>query len=87
MQILIYAYSMAEIDTESVRGFELLQDELQNYPTYSVLLMEYGRLVSESSELKFYGSGIGALEECLRVCVPERHARINFYLGQFYMSQ
>lgn len=56
-------------------------------PTHTVLLYEYGRIVSESSELGFYGSGIGALEECLRSCVPERHPKICFYLGRFYSKK
>lgn len=30
------------------------------------------------------GSGIGALEECLRVCLAERHKKVNFYIGFAY---
>jgi hypothetical protein len=32
----------------------------------------------------YLGSGIGALEECLRVCIPERHKKVNFYIGFAY---
>jgi len=32
----------------------------------------------------YLGSGIGALEECLRVCLPERHKKVNFYIGFAY---
>jgi hypothetical protein len=32
----------------------------------------------------YLGSGIGALEECLRVCLPERHRKVNFYIGYAY---
>lgn len=32
------------------------------------------------------GSGIGALEECLRSCFGERHAKINYYIGFAYKT-
>ena len=32
----------------------------------------------------YLGSGIGALEECLRLCLPERHRKVNFYIGFAY---
>ncbi len=32
----------------------------------------------------YLGSGIGALEECLRVCFVERHKKVNFYIGFAY---
>lgn len=32
----------------------------------------------------YLGSGIGALEECLRVCLPERQKKVNFYIGFAY---
>jgi len=32
----------------------------------------------------YLGSGIGALEECLRSCYDERHAKVNFYIGFAY---
>ena len=32
----------------------------------------------------YLGSGIGALEECLRSCFAERHAKINYYIGFAY---
>ena len=32
----------------------------------------------------YLGSGIGALEECLRVCLEERHRKVNFYIGFAY---
>jgi len=33
----------------------------------------YGKYVIKSGELEFYGSGIGALEESLRITLPQRH--------------
>jgi len=30
------------------------------------------------------GSGIGALEDCLRSCFTERHAKVNYYIGFAY---
>jgi hypothetical protein len=68
---IIYARSLFQKEEEIIRSFEFLQDEFQKYPTFSVLLFEYGKLVTESSELSFYGSGVGALEEALISCVPE----------------
>ena len=32
----------------------------------------------------YLGSGIGALEECIRVCLSERHKKVNFYIGFAY---
>ena len=32
----------------------------------------------------YLGSGIGALEECLRSCFAERHAKVNYYIGFAY---
>ena len=32
----------------------------------------------------YLGSGIGALEECLRSCFEERHAKVNYYIGFAY---
>ena len=54
--------------------------------------------VSESSDLEllakiqknysvdqgFIGSGVGALEECLKSCFRERQAKINYYIGLAY---
>ena len=33
------------------------------------------------------GSGLGALEECLRTCVPEFQSRVNYYIGLAYNRQ
>ena len=32
----------------------------------------------------YLGSGIGALEECLRGCFIERHPKVNYYIGFAY---
>lgn len=32
----------------------------------------------------YLGSGIGALEECLRSCFQERQAKVNYYIGFAY---
>ena len=32
----------------------------------------------------YLGSGIGALEECLRSCFDDRHAKVQFYIGFAY---
>lgn len=32
----------------------------------------------------YLGSGIGALEECLRSCFDERHAKVHYYIGFAY---
>lgn len=41
----------------------------------------------ESRSEKYYGSAIGALEECLRICIQQRHGNVYFYLGQLYYEQ
>ena len=33
---------------------------------------------------QFLGSGIGAMEECLKACIPDFHGRIKFYVGLAY---
>ena len=32
----------------------------------------------------YLGSGIGALEECIRVCHDTRHPKINYLIGRAY---
>jgi hypothetical protein len=42
------------------------------------------KLATFNIDKGYLGSGIGALEECLRVCLPERHHKVNFYIGFAY---
>lgn len=34
--------------------------------------------------MAYFGSALGALEECLRGCVKERHSKIYYYIGKAY---
>lgn len=68
---LIYAKSFF-CTFQYIQCFELLQQEFGKFPVYCVFLYYYGKYVAMSKEEGYYGSGIGALQECKRVCVPER---------------
>ncbi|CAI2360996.1 unnamed protein product [Moneuplotes crassus] len=71
---------------EYIQCFELLQMEYKRYPVYPVFLYYYAKYVIMSEQSSYYGSGIGCLQECKRVCVKERSPYINFYLGKFYYA-
>lgn len=70
--------------------FEKLQSQFIKHSNYSSLLYLYGKYIIKSQKYEFkeidqfFGSGIGALEECLNTCVPEFLGRINFYIGLAY---
>jgi hypothetical protein len=61
---------------------------------YTGFLYLYGKYVIKSNKTakykntqeqkQFLGSGIGALEECLKSSMPEFHSRINYYIGLAY---
>lgn len=80
---LLYAKSMY-LNKEYSRCFELLQNEFMNFPMFSSLLYAYGKYVVKSNSQNYFGSAIGALEECIRSQVKERHSRINYFLGKAY---
>ena len=54
------------------------------YPEYTSLLYCYGKYIIKAKLSNYYGSAIGALEECLRSCIKERHGNIYYYLGLAY---
>ncbi|CDW82188.1 ras-2 protein [Stylonychia lemnae] len=71
--------------------FTLLQLEYSKAPHYTCLLYLYGKYVVQSGELEFYGSGIGALEECMRTTLLPRHknAKVSylyFTVAQFFIG-
>ena len=72
---MVYAKSLFTMQ-EFARVFTLLQLEYSRAPHYTSLLYLYGKYVVLSATQEFMGSGIGALEECLRSCVTFRHANI-----------
>lgn len=73
--------------------FELLQYEFLKHSKYIGLLYLYGKYIVKANilakqidlenepQFNYIGSGIGALEECLKSSMPEYHSRINFYIG------
>lgn len=73
--------------------FEMLQSEYLRNSSYTSLLYLYGKYIIKANTLKdsgagaqrkFLGSGIGAMEECLKACIPEFHSRIRYYVGLAY---
>mmetsp|Transcript_25250 Transcript_25250/g.39070 ORF Transcript_25250/g.39070 Transcript_25250/m.39070 type:complete len:146 (+) Transcript_25250:965-1402(+) len=74
--------------------FELLQKEYLRLPSYTSLLYLYGKLIVKANQEPFYafsqeqqqflGSGIGALEECLKQSTAENQSRVLFYIGLAY---
>jgi hypothetical protein len=71
MITLLYAKSLYNCG-QYVACFELLQSEFGRYPSYSIFLLEYAKSVIKSKSKNYYGSAIGALEECTRVCTQSR---------------
>ena len=77
--------------------FEILQSGYLGNSKYTGLLYLYGKYVVKSNttenykrtheQKQFLGSGIGALEECLKSCMPEYHSRIYYYIGLAYNKQ
>lgn len=62
----IYAKSLFK-NGDCVKSLTLLQLEYSKAPHYTSLLYLYGKYsVSSESHKEFYGSAIGALDECLR---------------------
>jgi hypothetical protein len=70
-----------------LKSFTLLQLEYSKAPHYTSLLYLYGKYsVASEGHLEFYGSAIGALDECLRQCLPHRHQNIKYYIGLAYQK-
>ena len=80
LSTFIYAKSLFK-NAEYTKVFTLLQLEYSKAPHYTSLLYLYGKHVVMSSQKEFFGSGMGALDECLRSCLPSRHATVKFYQG------
>ena len=74
--ILIYSEALFQ-NSLYLQWFEFLQNEFTKLPIYSVLLYYYGKYVAMSESTAYFGSGIGALQEWKRVCIPERTAKIK----------
>ncbi|CDW77883.1 ras-2 protein [Stylonychia lemnae] len=82
---LLYAKSLFK-SQELFRCYELLQNQFMAFPWFFSLLYAYAKYVIESDQINYLGSAIGALEECLRSQVKERHSNINYYLGKGYQK-
>ena len=63
---LIYSKALFR-DDQHIECFEFLQNEFSKFPIYSVILYYYGKFICLSRTESFFGSGIGALQECIRV--------------------
>lgn len=98
-ELLITLLSVKSLyDSENYAScFEILQSEYLGNSKYTGLLYLYGKFVVKSNttekykhtqeQKQFLGSGIGALEECLKSCMPEYHSRIYYYIGLAYNKQ
>lgn len=60
-----------------MKAITLLQLEYSKAPHYTSLLYLYGKYTVTSGMTEFYGSAIGALDECLRQCLPHRHQNVK----------
>jgi hypothetical protein len=67
-----------------VKTFTLLQLEYSKAPHYTSLLYLYGKYAVLSNRMEFFGSAIGALEECSRSCLPHRHP--NAFVKNTYLN-
>jgi hypothetical protein len=66
-----------------IQCFEFLQNEFSKFPVYTIFLFYYGKYIILAKEEAYYGTGMGALQECLRQCVSEddKTAMPNFSKG------
>lgn len=80
---LLYAKTLFHIG-QYVFAFELLQNEFCKRPIYTVFLYFLGKFAVLSDPINFKGTAIGILQECMRSCVTQRKAKIQFYLGLAY---
>jgi hypothetical protein len=60
-----------------MRALTQLQLEYSKAPHFTSLLYLYGKFAITSGLNEFMGSAIGALDECLRQCLPHRHQNIK----------
>lgn len=80
---LMYAKSLFKTgDTEVC--FRLLQSKFAQNPHLPLLLLYFAKFVIKSKERVGFGAAIGALQECLRSCIPERVPQIHYWLGRIY---
>ena len=80
---LLYAKSLFKTE-QYVFCFELLQNEYCKRPLYTVFLYFFGKFAVTSAQKSFRGTAIGILQECLRSCVSQRRAKIEYYLAIAY---
>ena len=62
---LVYAKSLL-LTEQFVVCLEFIQNEYAQFPSYSVFLYKYGKYVLLSKQQRYYGSGMGILDEAFR---------------------
>jgi uncharacterized protein (DUF2235 family) len=64
---------------------EFLQNEFAQFPTYVVLLYKYGKSVIKSKQTRYYGSGMGILQEAERMSVETRKGKalVSSHISRF----
>eukprot|EP00347_Sterkiella_histriomuscorum_P002786 403366804 len=85
---LLFAKSLF-LNREYLRCYELLQNEFMAFPQFFSILYAYAKYViraDEQCQFNYLGSAVGALEECLRSQVKERHPKLYLYLGKAYLK-
>jgi hypothetical protein len=73
---IVFAKSLRKAG-ENMRALTQLQLEYSKAPHFTSLLYLYGKFAITSGLHEFMGSAIGALDECLRQCLPHRHQNIK----------
>lgn len=75
---LLYAYAKYVVLSQA--------DKASDSPLLGPNTTTTSILVNSSIQKNFIGSAIGALEECLRSQVKERHPKISYLLGRAFLE-
>ena len=58
--------------------------EIRQHQLKRQSFIESNQNIKPAIDSGYLGSGIGALEECIRNCISERQPSINFLIGRAY---
>ena len=64
----------------------LMRNKFMQNPTYPIFLFIYGKYCVKSEDYNYNGTGIGALQECIRLCDNTRLGPIYYWLAKGYMQ-
>ena len=89
MSVIVFIYSKSLISAhQDLLALQKLQYQYTMQSEIPVLLYYYGKAIAkcknESLRSHFLGSALSSLQECIRSCLPYRHTKIYYWMGQIY---